>query len=328
VIDICIVASDFGLRIPLDDRGVSAAEVCQGKSEHHVRISLGVSNIENNNLLHAVACKMAAHILSTVGDIECTITVGSGLCYHKVQDGAIIIRTATDSITIQPRHIVDRGISTRDASSEGAAQEDEVDRNRENSGDPTGSIGIEEHTEDYQEENINVTIDDNSRTEYSDPEGEAQRRKEKIEQSCKKLAATIQEKWKAVSKEWEEEKKELLADHATLFGKCTSQPQWSYQSLASSENTIHVPFHKLNLHSWWNRSKGVKHNKKWYQTFIPGYAQFDQKKRDSTRMRVTRYVKQGEVLRMMYNHTPGLLITVPEYMRTEEYVFYLSVLGY
>jgi hypothetical protein len=273
-----------------------------------------------------VACKMTAHILSTVGDIECAVTVGSGLCHHTVQDGTIIIRTATDLITIQPRHIVDRGISTRDARSEGVAQEDEGDSNRENLEDPTGSTGIEEDTEYNQEEDINVTNDHGSKTEGPKPEGEAQRKKEEIEQSCKKLAATVLKKWEDKSETWEQEKKELLADHATFLGRCTSQPQWSYQSLASSENDIHLPFHKLNLHSWWSQSKGAGHKVKqiMYETLIPGYAKLKPKKKDSTRIRIARYVNQGEVLGMMYKHSHGLLVTIPEFMTTEEYVPYPS----
>jgi hypothetical protein len=329
MIYICIVAaSDIGLRI----RGM--AELCQqlryakGNSNMMFESFLALTTLrtttQRTSCTQAVACNMTAHILLTVGDIECAVTVGSDLCYHTVQDGTIIIQTATDLITIQPRHIVDRGISTSVSSSEGVAQEDEGDSNRENLEDPTGSIGIHKHIDYNQEEDINVTNDHSSKPESSKPEGEAQRKKGKFEQSCKKLAATVLQKWEDKSKTWEKEKEDLLADQATVFGTCTSNPQWSYQSLASSENNIHLAFHKLNLYSWWSQcqSQGAGHKFKqsMYETLIPGYAKFKPKKKDSTRIQIARYVNQGEVLGMMYNHTKGLLITISEFITTAKYV--------
>jgi hypothetical protein len=275
-----------------------------------------------------MACKTTTRILSAIGDIECAITAGPDLCCHTALDGTIVIITRTETITIQLRRTIDRERLPVENADKRLAHEAKE-----------GSDCEEEHTESDQEDREH---DIHATNGYrSNPIGEAGGKKKKkdktknkrkrktlmskeeVAQFCTGLATKIVGKWEDRSTTWEESKNELLADPSTFFGKCTSLIQWSYQTLDSSEkkrDRFHLPFHKINLFFWWKQCAGAgnEFKRSMYEAVKPGFTNLPEKKKDSIRIQIARYVNQGEVFCLMYKKVPGLLITIPHFITTKE----------
>jgi hypothetical protein len=299
---------------------------------------------------------MITHILLASEAIECSISAGPDTHCHTTHDGSILIRTKTESITLHLRRTISHGgvplktVEERNnrkparlhladnGSSEAVAREDEGDSNREvvightSIEEINGTCGTEKHTKSNQKadrENIYDATNDRS----SNLEGEAQGKKKKktegeIKEFCEKLKAKILKKWERKSAEWKEGIDDMLANPSTFFGGTTSPIQWSYQTLDSSEKNFDrflLPFHKINMFFWWSRSiskrtRGVvRHIKNtMYETVKPGYAELPEQKKKNIEKQIERYVTQGEVLWLMFNHLEGLLITTPQFMTTLE----------
>jgi hypothetical protein len=139
-------------------------------------------------------------LLQVSEDIQCSITAGPDTHCHTNHDGTILIRTKTESITLDLRRTISHGgvafkavdersnwtpaklCLTGNGTSEGVAQEDEGDRNGEVAIGYAGTekindtCGTEDHTQSNQREDredaLNATNDRSSNLK-----GEAQRKK-------------------------------------------------------------------------------------------------------------------------------------------------------
>jgi hypothetical protein len=230
--------------------------------------------------------------------------------------------------------------------SEGVAQGDEGDRDGEVVIRYTGTekindtCGTEDHTksneEAHREDVLNATHDRSSNLK-GEAQGKKKKKKQKkekektedeIKELCGRLTTKILKKWRKKSAGLEKSTDELLTNPRTFFRGITSPIQWSYQTLNSSEkkfDLFHLPFHKINIFFWWRssiskRTRGVMRHIKnaMYETLKPGYAKLPREKQKTFEKQIERYVTQGEVFWLMYNHLKGLLITAPQCLNTEE----------
>lgn len=226
---------------------------------------------------------MNTRILLANEYIECTVIADPSIRCRLTHNETILIETRTESITIQLRRTVGRG-------------------------------GVK-HAESIQEEGREDAIGATN----------------KVKQFCEELASKILKKWENRSKTWKEGAAELRRNPVTFLGGFTSRIQWSYQTLNSSEKRLdHFlhPFHKINLFSWWSnnfsrRSKKSKNavcpiRNAMYEIVKPGYTTLSNNEKGAIQKQVKRYVTQGEVLWLIYTHAPGLMITIPQFMTTEE----------
>jgi hypothetical protein len=266
---------------------------------------------------------MDTHTFLANGDTECTITARPGLCCSQTPDGTILIETGNESITIHlrttsqggvPLHIGDERYNQTPANlySDGGSLEDvaQEDGDVENS-TRYDTYGTEEHTESNKEK---------------DREDAANATNE-VDQFCKELATKILKKWEKRSAKWKKGAAELLAGPNTFFGEFNSLVQWSFQTLDRSETKVDrflLPFHKINLFVWWSsfsiQPKNAVCDTKnaLFETVKSGYTTLSPAEKKTIQKQVKRYVAHGEVLWLMYNHAQGLLVTVPQFITTEE----------
>ncbi|KAF9692798.1 hypothetical protein EKO04_009143 [Ascochyta lentis] len=301
---------------------------------------------------------MITHILQASEDIQCSITASPDTHCHTTHDGTILIRTKTESITLHLQRTISHGgvpfkavdernnrtpaklCLTGNGSSEGVAQRDEGDRNREVVIGYTGTekindtCGTEDHTKSNEEEDREDVLhatNDRSSNQKGEAQGKKGKTEDEIKELCEKLTTKILKKWRKKSAGLGKGIHELLTNPSTFFGGITSPIQWSYQTLNSSEKKLdlfHLPFHKINIFFWWSNSISKRSTdvvcrikKTMYKTLKPGYAELPREKQKTFEKQIERYVTQGEVFWLMYNHLKGLLITAPQCLNTKDLNF-------
>jgi hypothetical protein len=259
---------------------------------------------------------MDTHTFLSNGDIECTIIARPGIRCITHCDGTILIDTGTESINIRLRKTSHGGVpfeigDERDnrtpakvysaaGSLKDVAQED---------GDET--YEAEKHTESNQERDGEDAVD--TTTEF--------------DQFCGELATKILKNWEKRSSTWKKGAAELLASQKTFFSEFKSPLQWSFQTLNRSETKVDrflLPFHMINIFVWWssfsiqstNAVSDIKNAL--FETVKSGYITLPSKEKKTIQKQVKRYVIQGEVFWLMYKHTKGLLITVPQFITIEQ----------
>jgi hypothetical protein len=285
----------------------------------------------------------------TVSIIEKTTIIGSGLRCTATHDGTIVIKTNHETITIYIQHFqnsrkiqfdtVNEELNqspeifsfyfTGNASSEGVAPEE---RNDGDEVEPPAQLLEETTAED----------DITSEERDLDPKVQTRRKQAKrissvsetgIDQFCTELSKRLEKKWNV--KKLEKSFESLLANPHAFFGciEITSVYQWSYERLDKSElnsELFHLPFHKVNLFTWWYRelqhaTQQYRTRKRLYEVMKPGYTSLTKTERERIRKQIERYMEQGEMLWALVAFVPGLLITVPQVITTEEYASSLSI---
>ncbi|KAJ5022535.1 hypothetical protein J3E73DRAFT_393683 [Bipolaris maydis] len=152
---------------------------------------------------------------------------------------------------------------------------------------------------------------------------------EGLKEFCRKLSTKILEQWKSRHKD-DQSLKVLLSDWNTIFGQInySSPREWSYQTIIKAETLggLHLPFHKMILATWWNsclerRTSEVtaRIKKQMVLALEPGFDSFDAKVQDSKRKQIDRCIIQGNVITLMFNRAPGLVITAARSINTTEY---------
>jgi hypothetical protein len=259
---------------------------------------------------------MDTHTFLTNADTECTIVARRGIRCISHPDGAILIETETESITIHLRKTSHEGVpftigdernnqTPAELNSAGGSLEDVAQE------DGDGTRGTQEHTGSHQERDREDVVDTTN----------------EIDQFCEQLAPKILQNWEERSSRWKKGAAELLAGPKTFFDEINSPIQWSFQTLNRSETKVDrflLPFHKMNLFVWW-RSFSIKSTNAvcdiknaLYETVKSDYMTLLPEKKKTIQKQVQRYVAQGEVLWLMYEHTKGLLITVPQFITTNQ----------
>jgi hypothetical protein len=126
----------------------------------------------------------------------------------------------------------------------------------------------------------------------------------------------------------------LKAPHI-FFGEQdrSSNERWSFESLLRAEEKYsgRIPFHKLNLALHLRRRiksfKGVLHEdyfieiscrKDMMKECRPNYDQLDNKAKESVKRTYNRYVEQGDILKLMWNICPGLVLIIAPFLTRDE----------
>jgi hypothetical protein len=266
---------------------------------------------------------MVTHTFLANGDTECTIIARPGICCSQNPNGTILIETGNESITIHLRTTSHGGVPLKIGD----------ERNNQTSANLYSDGGSLEHVAQADEDVENLTGYDTYETEEHTEANQEKDREDavngtnEIDQFCEELATKILKKWEKRPAKWTKGAAELLAGPNTFFGGFNSFLQWSFQTLNRSETKVDrflLPFHKINLFVWWSSSSIQRKNavcdtkNALFETVKSGYSALSPTEKKTIQKQVKRYVAQGEVLWLMYNHAQGLLITVPQFITTKE----------
>lgn len=287
---------------------------------------------------------------------QCVVTASPGVHIRCIpaKDGSIIIQTRDGSINISFRHagspqstetnqrniwslcepsVIEHARSrfcfTFDSLDRENTGEDDIEEVEE-----VGTVNLEEDViadDDENDENVEVRVAGDDDTAAMK---KAKRKKQsmsefEVKEQCQQIRTTIGNKWKAQDtkqnlNEWSAEEFQFLG-----CAHFDSSAAWSYRCLIDSEKKSHLyrnPLHKWNLaksHQERKQSSNINFDFTSRQFMLrelePALDNLSRKERKPIYTRFERYINQGEVLILMENRYPGLLITIARFITTKQY---------
>lgn len=288
---------------------------------------------------------------------ECVVSAGPGVQIGctPAPDGSIIIQTRDGPINILFLHAANAGNSQSNGASqrtpwslfESSITERSGSRfcfacSRAATGDNEDGVGEEDEVDNTESmEDIIANDDDHDDnieadgTEHDDVEGgsrdDTEAIKLEVTQQCQSIKANIEKKREA-DLILKQSLSNWAANEYSFFGRsqCDSSAEWSYHCLNESEKGIHLyrnPIHKWNLAKCCREREQIlatdpdlTSRQAMLRELEPRLDNLSRKEKQKIYKRFERYINQGDVLMLMEDRYPGLLLTIARYLTVRQYV--------